>query len=254
MSFPDADSAEAWILDNQLGRRTFMGKHEWDYYVGRRQNLEKKHVGAPQGNSNAEKQLSQNETIVSANGPTRNKLAERFGVSPQTIERNSEYAEAVDAIGKVAGREAKQLILKGELALPRGPGRESKRRSPPFLGGDRAGGRLPGAQGVHRGGDGGRQCRPGHQGAGRASARGSVGGDGEAQGTTGKSVTRGYTFKRQGSERNHPDAVLPRPAARLPCLGRHHGPHHRHLTATRGTGPEAPGLRCAPSSPGSSGR
>jgi hypothetical protein len=59
--------------------------------LGRLYNRSKKAQGAPVGNSNAEKQLAQNEPFVS----TADKLAAQHGVSPATVKRAGQFADAV---------------------------------------------------------------------------------------------------------------------------------------------------------------
>src|SRR5205823_398420 len=44
-------------------------------------------------------QCAQNEQIGAAPGATAEKVADKHGVSPSTIRRNAEFAEAVDKIG-----------------------------------------------------------------------------------------------------------------------------------------------------------
>ena len=65
-----------------LGRRNIT-KEQRDYLIGVRYRREKKQVGAPENNTNALKQIAQNEPIVS----TAEKIAQQIGVSRETVKR-----------------------------------------------------------------------------------------------------------------------------------------------------------------------
>lgn len=115
ISFPTADAAHIWLIDNQLGRRS-MTKEQYDYQIGQRYNLEKKSHGGHKPKPQKEKEVPEKGT---SSNRTQEKIAEQFKVSKNTVERNAKYATAVDKIEKAAGSEAKQRILNGDLKLPK---------------------------------------------------------------------------------------------------------------------------------------
>ena len=75
-----------WIIDNQLGKRNLPARVK-TYLIGKRYTNEKKPVGAPIANVNAEKQCSQNDDIVLAKR-TVEKIAEQNKVTEKTVRRN----------------------------------------------------------------------------------------------------------------------------------------------------------------------
>ena len=95
--FAGRDDAIEWMEDNQLGRRN-LTRDQFTLLMGRRYNRAKKAQGAQAGNSNAEKQKDQIDPVVS----TAEKLATEHGVSPATVKRAGQFADAVEAINKAA--------------------------------------------------------------------------------------------------------------------------------------------------------
>ena len=95
--FTDRESVMDWMDANQLGRRN-LTKDQFTLLIGRRYNRVKKSQGAPSGNSNAAKQTDQNDPVVS----TADKLATDYGISPATVKRAGQYADAVETINSVA--------------------------------------------------------------------------------------------------------------------------------------------------------
>lgn len=69
--------------------------------------MEKKREGAPTGNTNAEKQLRQNDAVVSESKATAERLAEEYGVSKRTIERDAKFSRGIDALAEVSEELAK---------------------------------------------------------------------------------------------------------------------------------------------------
>jgi hypothetical protein len=120
VSFDSEDAAEIWLLDNQLGRRSFINPEQFRYYVGRRYNLEKKtHGGADrdQGRGGKESSRQFDDLIPVGNGKTAEKIGEQHDLAPRTVERHGEYAAALDKIAEAAGAEAKEKILTGGTKL-----------------------------------------------------------------------------------------------------------------------------------------
>jgi hypothetical protein len=78
-------AAVNWVIANQLGRRNLTPEQK-SYLRGKRYQVEKKAKGRPDG------KLPQNE------GETAERLATEYGVSPATIARDAEFAEATDTL------------------------------------------------------------------------------------------------------------------------------------------------------------
>jgi len=112
MEFADKEQVIDWIINNQLGRRNLTPTNQ-SYLRGLQYQREKKKIGAPENNRNAEKQLPQNEEVVS----TAQKLATQHNVSKATIERDAEYTKAVDVIVANTVPEVKQQILNREIPI-----------------------------------------------------------------------------------------------------------------------------------------
>lgn len=110
-NFNNKDEAIDWIINNQLGRRNLTLANQ-SYLRGLQYQREKKKVGAPGNNKNANKQLAQNEPIVS----TAERLATQHKVSPTTIKRDADFASGLDNIAKIAP-ELKTNILQGKSEL-----------------------------------------------------------------------------------------------------------------------------------------
>jgi N6-adenosine-specific RNA methylase IME4 len=98
-----------WIDANQLGRRN-LTPDQMSLLRGRRYNRFKKRGGAPQGNENAAKQLPQIEAVVSRR--TSEVLASQHGVSRATIERDGQFASAVERV-KVIEPDIEGLVISG---------------------------------------------------------------------------------------------------------------------------------------------
>ena len=110
--FADRDAVIDWMICNQLGRRN-LNPNQQSYLRGLQYEREKKKPGAPEGNQNAEKQIGQNDPVVS----TAERLATIHGVSAPTIKRDAEYAKNVDAIAINTSPEIKQKILSREIPM-----------------------------------------------------------------------------------------------------------------------------------------
>lgn len=98
MHFPDRLDAEDWIDKHQLGRRNENADQQ-SLRRGRINNRKKKRRGGQAGNQNAKKRIRQNDVFVLAN--TTEVLAKEFGVSPKTIERDGQFADAVEVVRQI---------------------------------------------------------------------------------------------------------------------------------------------------------
>ncbi len=104
ITFPSRELAIQWVIDNQLARRNLTDQQR-DYLQGKKRLQTKK----PEGQPSQQEELCHFDTVLKS----RDELAEEFGVSPATVERNAEFAKAVDAIAAVEGPQAREEILNG---------------------------------------------------------------------------------------------------------------------------------------------
>ena len=123
--------AEIWIAEFQLGRRNLTDSDR-SFRIGQLYEKRKQREGANVGNTNAgicNKQLPQNEEVdftkideirITVEKPrsTAEKMAEELGVSRATVERNAQYAKAIDKIEEI-DEEVAQKILSEEVKLPK---------------------------------------------------------------------------------------------------------------------------------------
>jgi predicted nucleic acid-binding protein len=108
ISLIDREAAIDWMIDNQLGRRN-LSAAQVSYLRGRQQHQEKKKATNPDGYNQHIEVEPQNE--AQPLGKTASRLAKQHGVSKATIERDANYAEAVDAIIAATAPEIQQQLL-----------------------------------------------------------------------------------------------------------------------------------------------
>ncbi len=106
VAVPDRESAIQWVIDNQLARRNLTDERK-AYYIGKEYLNKKKTHGGDR--KSEEGSSSQNGDLI---GKTTEAVAEKHGVSPRTVQRDAEFAAAVDEIA-AADQEAKEAILSG---------------------------------------------------------------------------------------------------------------------------------------------
>jgi hypothetical protein len=104
----DRAAAIDWMIANQLGRRN-LSAAQISYLRGRQQHQEKQMITNPDGNNQYIEVEPQNEAQPFKK--TATKLAKQYGVSKATIERDAEYAKAVDAIVAATAPEVQQQLL-----------------------------------------------------------------------------------------------------------------------------------------------
>jgi hypothetical protein len=112
LSFPDKEAVKAWIAENQLLlRRNANDPTTWYlrgvWYEAHRNT----HGGDRKSQSKPHREVLISPKSTSELG------AEKFGVSPTTIERDAQYKRAVDAIASVGGVQIRTLLLSGEIEL-----------------------------------------------------------------------------------------------------------------------------------------
>jgi protein gp37 len=101
MMFADREAAEDWIDRNQLHRRN-LNPNGASLLRGRIYNRTKKAVGRPENNSDKKSEL------------TAAKLATDYGVTSRTIERDGQFARAVEDVKK-ADPTIEQRVHSGEV-------------------------------------------------------------------------------------------------------------------------------------------
>lgn len=98
--------ALAWVIDNQLCRRNLTDERK-SYYRG------KKYLAAKQAHGGQIPNPEKGDVTVASPLRTAEALAEENCVSPRTIHRDAEFAEAVDKIAEQEGPNAREEILSG---------------------------------------------------------------------------------------------------------------------------------------------
>lgn len=111
LAFPDRETAEAFIVKNQLGRRN-LSPEAASYLRGKRYLAEKQARGGDRSKAKATDQSDRMETAQ--------RLAEEYKVGEATIRRDGKFAAAVDSIAENCGEKAKQAILARDAGLSRG--------------------------------------------------------------------------------------------------------------------------------------
>jgi hypothetical protein len=111
-SVPLIDRAAAidWMIANQLGRRN-LSAEQVSYLRGRQQQQEKQRVANPDGIGGKSGKIVKPQNEVQQSVTTSSKLAKQHRVSKATIERDADYAKAVDAIVAATAPEVQQQIL-----------------------------------------------------------------------------------------------------------------------------------------------
>lgn len=98
-----------WIFRKQLNKHN-LNDEQITYITGEMFKARKKSVGAQVGNKNEEKQIAQNEPIVS--GGTAAAIAKELGVGRETVKRAEKFHDGIDAIREVS-REAAEKVMAG---------------------------------------------------------------------------------------------------------------------------------------------
>jgi hypothetical protein len=115
VSLPDRQSAQAWILRHQSGRRN-LTPEGLAYLRGRRFHVEKGQPGGTGANQyRSKEQRGQTDTAARK---TSRRLAVEFKVSPRTITRDAKFAAAVDVLAADA-EEVKRLVLSRDARIRR---------------------------------------------------------------------------------------------------------------------------------------
>jgi hypothetical protein len=150
VELPDREAARNWLIERQFSRRNLTSAGA-SYLRGKRYLAERGGRGGDR-KSEAAGSKSQNVTLIPteariSEADTKKRLAKEFRVSFMTIQRDAEFAEAVDALAGNCGEQARSLILSGDARLTRQqvgrlvqlPAQEQKRQFQEW----ENGGRLP---------------------------------------------------------------------------------------------------------------
>ncbi len=108
--FPDRDAAKQFLLDIQLGRRNLTAE-AMSYLRGERYLAEKQDHGGVRMKKEA---IYQNDRLATAA-----RLAREYKVSEVTINRDAQFARAVNVVAASCGFDAKQAILSRDRRLTR---------------------------------------------------------------------------------------------------------------------------------------
>jgi hypothetical protein len=110
ISLIDRAAAIDWMIANQLGRRNLSAK-QVSYLRGRQQRQKKQKVANPDGIGGKSGKIVKPQNEVQQSLTTSDKIAKQHGVSKATIERDADYAKAVDAIVAATAPEVQQQLL-----------------------------------------------------------------------------------------------------------------------------------------------
>lgn len=105
------------MINNQLARRNITDEQR-KYLIGKRMANEKKQ-GERTDLTFRQSDEKSNEVVRQNDGKpkTSGAIATEYGVSSRTVERNQDYAKAVDAIAENVGEDVKSKILSSEIKL-----------------------------------------------------------------------------------------------------------------------------------------
>jgi len=120
MEFDSREEVLIWIISTQVSRRN-LNPLQLSYYRGLHYNTEKQIVRNISGKNQHSELSAQNEHKPQEHnyqGRTAGRLAEQYSVSPVTIRRDAQIANAINAIGESAP-EAKTDILSGKTQISR---------------------------------------------------------------------------------------------------------------------------------------
>ena len=113
--FASRDVALIWIISTQVARRN-LTPIQLSYYRGVHYNADKRVQGA--ANLYSEQMKKAQNGPQPQNGSTAVRLAEQYNVSKNTIKRDAQLAQAINAIGE-SSPEAKKDILSGNANITR---------------------------------------------------------------------------------------------------------------------------------------
>jgi len=118
VSLPDKDAAKLWVINEHLGRRHF-SEEQKSYWRAKQYEYQKKDHGGDRKSSDQNGHLITIEANQQDRVSTRQAVAKEHRVGEQTIERDVQFARAVDTIAEAAGGDAKNAILTRNVRMTR---------------------------------------------------------------------------------------------------------------------------------------
>ena len=116
MEFDSRDEVIIWIIGTQVSRRN-LNPLQLSHFRGLHYNTDKRMRGNLHGRNQHSEEMSQIGTFPQSES-TASRLAEKYGVSRNTIMRDAQVSTAICAIGEVSPY-AKQKILSGGANISR---------------------------------------------------------------------------------------------------------------------------------------
>jgi len=113
-TFDGRDEVVIWIIANQVLRRN-LSPLQLSYYRGLHYTADKRLVMKSHGRNQYTVLSRQNDGIAKTQ-PTAARLAEKYRVSPRTIERDAKIAEAINVLGATSP-DAKRSVLSGATSI-----------------------------------------------------------------------------------------------------------------------------------------
>ena len=113
-TFNVRDDVMIWIIANQVSRRN-LSPLQLSYYRGLHYAADKRLVMKSHGRNQYTALFRQNDGIAKTQ-PTAARLAEKYRVSPRTIERDAKIAEAINVLGATSP-DAKRSVLSGATSI-----------------------------------------------------------------------------------------------------------------------------------------
>ena len=114
LEFASRDLVEIWIIENQIERRN-LTPIQLSFYRGLHYHAEKRVISNPEGINRRKEVDAQNEHQPKSQSTAR-RLADKYNVSPATIRRDAQVADALNAIGE-ASPDIKMDILTGKTRI-----------------------------------------------------------------------------------------------------------------------------------------
>ena len=116
MDFDSRDDVIIWIISTQVSRRN-LNPLQLSHFRGLHYNTDKRMRGNASGRNQHSEEMSQIGTFPQAES-TASRLADKYGVSRNTIQRDAQVSSAICAIGEIS-HYARQKILSGEINISR---------------------------------------------------------------------------------------------------------------------------------------
>ena len=117
MEFDSRDDVIIWIISTQVARRN-LTPMQLSYYRGLHYNTDKRVVTNINGRNQYNSEVDAQNEQQPKEQATAKRLSEKYRVSPVTIRRDAQVANAIDAIGEISP-DIKRDILSGKTQISR---------------------------------------------------------------------------------------------------------------------------------------